>query len=827
MTAVPILATKLTPPLLPEKRVARVRLVEKLGAARLPRLILISAPAGFGKTTLLTEWIQSGAPLIAWLTLDSADNDLLHFLAYFITALQKAQPDCGHEAQHLLAAFAPDADVTPLLVSLLNDLTACRQPCALALDDYHTITAQPVHDALTFLLDNAPPHFCLALLTRSDPPLPLARLRARGQLRELRAADLRFTSRETAVFLNEVMNLTLSPEEIARLETRTEGWIAGLQLAALSLQGRRDTAEFIAAFSGSHHYVIDYLTDEVLARQPEAVREFLLQTAVLDRLCAPLCDALTGRRDGQTMLEKLEAENLFLQPLDEERRWYRYHPLFANVLLTRLRQQYPEQEVALQRQAAQWYAEHRLIIQAIDYSIAAQDMERAGRLFAQHWATLLTEQKLAQNQGWMRAFPDAVVRSAPGLGLAKASIIWSMGKVAAAEAALDLAGQMLTQLVQTGQVGADDAEMATLALHGEILASFIATANGRYPAAISLAQEIIHHPAADSFIQGAGYNALCYALLESGQIAAAAQAGQQGLAVAGRSGNVAILANAARDFGLALHAQGRLHAAEAVLREALQRSVQSGQAQPPSCSLLHIELANVLLDRQQPDAAAEHLAEGIRLAEAAGFFVTLLLAGLPQARLRYAQGDMPGAYAGLRALTDKAQQEGVTLFVRPVAAYRARLAVELGYAAEAKAWLAEERWGVENGRLGYEQATVALQAAHTLLALGRHAEVQQLAAQIIAAAETQGCQGWRRAAQEITHLAGHKTPGLDVLEPLSERERDLLALVAAGASNQQIAAQLFLATGTVKKHLHNIYGKLGVASRTQAIAKARELDLIA
>lgn len=821
-----LLATKLRPPLLPEKRVVRARLHQRLLPPHLPRLILISAPAGFGKTTLLTEWMQDGSQPVAWLTLDATDNDPAQFLAYLLATLQNVQPGCGQSIHKFLQTESLPADLTPLLVSLLNDLEISPHPCLLALDDYHIITAQPIHDALTFLLNNAPPRFCLALLTRSDPPLPLSRLRARGQLYELRATDLRFNFQETTTFLNQVMSLELSATQIAQLEARTEGWIAGLQLAALSLQGRADVTEFINTFSGSHHYVIDYLTDEVLERQPEEVRAFLLQTAVLDRLCAPLCDALTGRRDGQAMLEKLEVENLFLQPLDEERHWYRYHPLFVNVLLTRLRQQSPEQEAALQRQAAQWHAAHGLITQAIDYSIAAQDMDQAGRMLAQHWATLLSEQKLAQNQGWMRQLPEAVVRSAPSLGLVNASIVWSMGKVAAAEAELALTRHMVSQLVQAGKVQANDAEMDALALHGNVLASFIATANGRYAPAISLAQEIINHPAADSFTQGAGYNALCYALLESGQMATAVQVGEQGLQVARRSGNVAILANAARDFGLALHAQGRFNAAEGVLREALQRNVQSGQAQSPSCSLLHIELANVLLDRQQPEKALEHLADGIRLAEAAGFFVNLLLAAVPQARLRLAQGDLHGAYAGLLDLADRALQEEVTLFVRPLAAYRARLAALLGHRDEAQAWLDGENLAVENGRLGYEQAIVTLQAAHTLLALGRRAAAQQLAAQIMAAADAQGCLSWRQAAQDILHATGQKVPALAQVEPLSERELEVLALVATGASNQQIAAALYLATGTVKKHLHNIYAKLGVESRTQAIARARELTLL-
>ncbi len=375
----PILATKVYKPPARPKTVARLRLLEQLNAGLPGKLTLISAAAGFGKTTLVSEWAAACGLPAAWLSLDEGDSDPTRFLAYLIAALQTVAPSVGQGALAALQAPQPPP-AEAILTAVLNDLAALPDRLLLVLDDYHAVDAPAVDQALAFLLQNLPPHLHLVIASREDPPLPLARLRARGQLTELRAADLRFTPDEAAEFLNQVMGLNLSPAEMAALEARTEGWIAGLQLAALSMQGRTDTAAFVRSFAGSHRFVLDYLVEEVLLRQPERVRAFLLQTSILDRLSGPLCDAVTGQEGSEAVLEELERGNLFIVPLDDSRQWVRYHHLFAEVLQARLLRELPDRAPVLHRRASEWYERNALPAAAIRHALAAEDFERAAGL---------------------------------------------------------------------------------------------------------------------------------------------------------------------------------------------------------------------------------------------------------------------------------------------------------------------------------------------------------------------------------------------------------------------------------------------------------------
>ncbi len=379
----PLLATKLPVPHLRAQLVRRARLVERLQQGMERTLTLVSGPAGFGKTTLLAQWLAEGSTPVAWLSLAPEDNDPTRFLSSVLAALQTVDAQLGAPALTLLQTPQPPPPETVLAALMHDRMSREAVELVLVLDDYHVITADPVHRAMRYLVEHLPPQLHLVLSTRADPPLPLARLRARGQLTELRAAELRFVSSEVNDFLQTVMGLNLPAEAVAALERRTEGWIAGLQLAALSLQGRTDVEAFLAAFTGSHRFVLDYLSEEVLSQLPEPVLSFLFHTSILDRLCAPLCDAVTGQEGSQAILELLEQANLFVVPLDDERRWYRYHHLFADVLQSRLHQTAPALVPELHRRASAWFEEQGLATEAVQHALAAPDVERAARLIEQ------------------------------------------------------------------------------------------------------------------------------------------------------------------------------------------------------------------------------------------------------------------------------------------------------------------------------------------------------------------------------------------------------------------------------------------------------------
>ncbi len=447
----PILATKLyIPPPRPEV-VHRPRLIERLNEGLHRKLTLISAPAGFGKTTLVSEWLAGCERPAAWLSLDEGDNDPARFLAYLVAALQTIAANVGEGVLGVLQSPQPPPTES-VLTTLLNEITTVPDDLVLVLDDFHVIDAKPVDDALTFLLEHLPPQVHLVIATREDPHLPLARLRVRGQLTELRAADLRFTPSEADEFLKGVMGLNLSAEDVAALETRTEGWIAGLQLAAISMRGHEDAASFIESFTGSHHFVLDYLVEEVLQQQPESVQTFLLRTSILDILCGPLCDAvlLDPSASGQETLEYIEHANLFLVPLDDERRWYRYHHLFAELLRQRLHQSATSSTGderggvnELHRRASQWYEDNGLEIEAFHHAAAANDVERTERLIEGKGVPLHFRGTVSPVLKWLESLPKTVLDARPSLWVTYASALMMTGqhtaveqKLQAAEAAL-------------------------------------------------------------------------------------------------------------------------------------------------------------------------------------------------------------------------------------------------------------------------------------------------------------------------------------------------------------------------------------------------------
>lgn len=458
-----ILSTKLFVPPKRSSAVHRAHLIGRLNSAVHGKLTLISAPAGFGKTTLVSEWLAETGYQHAWLSLDASDRDPSRFLHYVIAALQTVVPDIGSSLlERLQSPQALSAEVA--VTTLINDLmSATGDPLILVLDDYHTLDSTGVDEIIAFLLDYQPPQFHLVMTTREDPPFSLARLRARGELTEIRIGDLRFSVEEATAFLNQRMGLDLSPDEVATLDARTEGWIAGLQMAALSMQGRHDTASFIESFTGSHRFILDYLIEEVLQRQPDHIREFLFQTSILDRLNASLCDRITGRNDSQEILETLERGNMLIFPLDDERQWYRYHHLFADVLLAHATQELPDQIALWQGDASHWYAENGFKIESVHYAFVAGDYERTADLLEMGWPAIFNGFQPVQWRGWVESLPEEMVRRRPVLSTGYAWTLLDDGIVDGVEARLQDAKHWLdTQDSADAPIVVNQREFASL-----------------------------------------------------------------------------------------------------------------------------------------------------------------------------------------------------------------------------------------------------------------------------------------------------------------------------------------------------------------------------
>ncbi len=781
----PLLTTKLY--ILPPRPnvVLRPRLIERLNEGLQRSLTLISAPAGFGKTTLLSEWIAGCKRSVAWLSLDESDNDPSQFLTYLVSALQTIDNDMGAGMLSILHSPQP-LPAELVLTSLINAVAETPQEFMLVLDDYHRIEARPIHDALTFLLDHLPPQMHLAIASRSDPPLPLARLRGRRRLTELRAADLRFTPDEAATFLKEVMSLDLSATDVAALETRTEGWIVGLQMAALSMQGRADTASFIRAFTGSHRFIIDYLVEEVLQRQPERIRSFLLQTSVLDRLCGPLCDAVTGEGDGSGMLEALERGNLFVVPLDDQRHWYRYHHLFADMLQARLIKEQPDLVPVRHRRASEWYEQNGLPADAIRHALAAEDWERAARLVELAWPAMRKSRQEATMLGWVKALPDSLIRDRPVLSVVCAWALLDGGELEAAEARLLSAEQWLDTAADERErpeaaaptmVVVDGAQFRSLPASIANARAYRAQALDDVPGTVTYARRALELlQEGDYYERGTTAALLGLAYWASGDLKAAHRSFADGLDSLQRGGGILIRIGGTVILAHIAMAQGRLHEAERIYEQALQLATAHGEPALQGAAELYLGLAELHRERGDLDFARQHLLRGKELGEQGSLPGYEYLWCVVQALITEAEGDLDGAL-NLLNQAERLFYRSPIPDVRPIAALKARVLVARDRLAEALAWVRVRGLSVDDD-LSYLREYEHITLARVLIARYRRDRTENAVREAVGLLERllQAAEAGERTGSAIEILAqlalAHAAQG-DVPAALVPLERTL------------------------------------------------------
>jgi LuxR family maltose regulon positive regulatory protein len=914
-----LLATKLYIPHARPDAVLRPRLTEKLraGLSRPGCFALLSGPAGFGKTTLLSEFVATLPRSSAWLSLDEGDNDPIRFWSYVIAACQSVYKGLGESAGSLLAApqSLPE-DAIPTI--LINDLARLEADLVLVLDDFHVIDNSSIHTALSFLLDHMPENLHIVLSTRSDPPLPLARFRARNRLVEIRVKDLRFTSGEAAAFLNQMMDLNLSAADVAALEARTEGWIAGLQLAAISMQGRTDITGFVKAFTGSHIFVAEYLIEEVLNQQAEEVQSFLLQTSILEGMNASLCEAITERKGGQDVLDSLRRLNLFVIPLDDEGQWFRYHRLFADLLQARLRQVSTAEGIALlHSRAAGWYEQAGMVGEAIHHALAAAeyvpDYATALRLLENYTVEMLAQGYATTVVRWLNAIPGELRFQSPKTNMA---FVW----MHMMRGAFDQVRPHVEQLNK--YFAATHVENVPLSLQAEWLAvqSYLLNAQHKPAESLELAQRALEIvPEGDNYVRSLAYNALGMAYLLMDEYARAVETYQKAIQHGRAAGN-----SVSEILGISILIQislqhGQYHLAYETATEGINQIERLGVYTPISAAS-YGALGQVYYQWHQLEQSHSYYQRAIQMSATSGYSDAEIGYAVINSRLGQAEGDLEASARELQKAVEKMQaippawtrEEVISQQVRVSLTHHRSEAAEsalktggfaqgdllsipnldpersitsaLGYLYNSALRLLLYRGGVQGeiasltegiklaGRL-IERALhgaylpIALEAlllrAQLQSALGDDQAGMDDVCRALELAEPEGfisifIEEGSAIAEALKFLLEHPCAGAvqpeyickilaafplpkssgepetrpappgenPLVEPLSSRELDVLRLICEGCSNQEIAARLVLSLHTVKKHSSNIFSKLGVNSRTQAAARARQLNLL-
>lgn len=900
----PLLTTKLHIARTRPDAVPRPRLVARLNGGCRGRLTIVSAPAGFGKTTLLSEWAHVSRQNVAWMSIDEGDNIPVRFWTYFVGGLQRLRAGIGASALESLYSLQPPP-IEVILTTLINDLAQMPGELVLVLDDYHAIDLEPIHAALSFFIEHMPAQVHLIITSRVEPPLRTTRLRAHGELTEIRAADLRFTPQEAAELLKNIAGAELTVEDIGRLTTRMEGWGAGLQLAGLAMQGRRHANGTLRAVTGTHRYVADYIIMEILERQPDAIRAFLLRTSILDRLSGPLCDAVTGGQGSEEMLRRLERANLFISPVEDEEEWYRYHNLFAEVLRERLRQLFPAEVEALHRRASVWYQEHGFTAEAIHHLLKGGDAEQALRLAELCVESLLATGRLDVILQWREAFPAAEIRNRPRLALAFAWALVLSGQSAAAETYMEYCRRFARPDPNDG--------LSDLAGHLDTLSTFLASAK----TTAEPAEEPVRRPS----IPTSSSTTPIFSLDVEDRAGAAAEQEEE------ETDNSARQPDPRGRFGLAealprmarlQMSMGRLRAAMKTFQQAMELFDDMAGDEWRSLAACHIGIGEIYYERNDLDNAMVHVTEALNLGREGQDTVLIHDVRALLARLHQARGDIDGAMDTIAEAEDLlATADDAGPFLNSLAALRTQALLAQGNAQAANRWAQEcgaERASYSTETERFRQLTLAetalaqyraedvLEILSPLLAMAEPRELnntiirglvlqalafdqegdsgQALAslARALRLAEPEGYmrpfidegaplvrllrllrESQRESEEENplevdveyldrllsasglaprkmeweTHTNGNNEPAYqgpsiihDLLTPISEREIEVLKLISEGKTNASIADSLFISLSTVKTHINNLYSKLGVESRTQALARAREIQLL-
>ncbi len=893
-----ILRAKLYVPRSRPDTVARPRLRERLDEGTRREVTVVSAPAGFGKTTLLADWSRQSELPVAWVSLDERDDDPVRFLLYVVAAIGTIHEGFGKATRAFLGSVQSREELEPVLTALSNEILELPGDFVLVLDDYHAVRSKAIHDAVASLLEHSPPPMHLVLAGRTSPPLPLPRLRARGKLTELGAPDLRFTLEEAAEFLDRTMGLDLDAERVATLEKETEGWIAGMQLAAHALKG--DGASPVGAGAGGSRHVFDYLADEILSRQPEDVRDFLLKTSIVETLNGPLCEALTDAPNGREMLERLEKANLFLVPLDEGHNYYRYHHLFAAFLRERLQRTQPDLVFELHRRAGLWNEGDGCLAGGIEHSLAAQDFERAARLIEEETGVRRTYVDASLLLSWLGALPDELVLLRPALCLLYAWAHVHSGELEAAERRLRDTEEALDLGDGSEAAGLSEKQRTML---GEMCIIRARVAAMREDAALTTefsdrALELL--PEDELHLRGDVALDLGHAYCSAGDLESAGEAFARAAATARAADDLRTALFALRYHASLEISLGRLREAEELLLEGQRLAESRPDGVPAVAGMIHTGMGDLLYQRGYLDEARQLLEKGIEYGRQSGEAKILVYGYLDLARLQLACGDLEGAHSLIR-------EAGRLLPKWPLIwAWQARLYLAQGDVRSAARWASE--YATTQDYLSYPRQLERITMARVLLGEGRIDEARDSLARLLESAVSEGRVGHeielhallalaseRQDATEkarvhleralslaapqgfvrlfvdegqpmaallerfvresqhdgpnnvapvafagtlLEHFAldeprathrgngGSRAGRAPGLEPLSDRELEVLGLVADGLSNAQIAGELHLSVGTVKAHVHHIFGKLLVRNRSQAVARARELQLL-